>query len=62
MPNQPSQEESIIGDGSAPLFSLYFEAMEEEDNRFAKTEQKDADRMPVFVSPRIGIQIKFLCE
>ncbi|KAH9995511.1 hypothetical protein BJV77DRAFT_1066231 [Russula vinacea] len=47
-PNQPSQVESIFGDSSGPLFSMYSKAAEEEDNRMVERWQKDADGILIF--------------
>ena len=50
--NQPLQgEESIFGDSSGPLFSIYSKAAEDEDNKTVERWQKDADGMLIFVSP-----------
>ena len=51
---QPSQGESIFGDSSGPLFSMYSKIAEEEDNEMAERWQKDADGLLIFVS-RVGI-------
>jgi hypothetical protein len=59
-PDQPSLGESNFGDSSGPLFSMYSKAAEEEDNKMAKSLQKDADGILIFVSPRVDIQIS-LC-
>jgi hypothetical protein len=53
-PNQPLQGESIFGDSSGPLFSIYSKAAEEEDNKMVERWQKDADGILIFVSPRVG--------
>ena len=53
-PNQPSQSESIFGDSSGPLFSMYSKAAEEVDNRMVERWQKDADGILIFVSPRVA--------
>jgi hypothetical protein len=53
-PNQPLQAESIFGDSSGPLFSMYSKAAEEEDNRMVGRWQKDADGILIFVSPRVS--------
>jgi hypothetical protein len=60
MPDPPSQGESIFGDSSRELFTMYSKAVEEEDNKKAETVQKDAEGLLIFVSPRVGIQIS-LC-
>lgn len=39
---------------------MYSEAIEQGDNKFAETLQKDCDEILIFVSPRVGIQI-YLC-
>jgi hypothetical protein len=59
-PNQPSQVESIFGDSSGPLFSMYSKAAEEEDNRMVERWQKDADGILIFVSPRIANPCRFV--
>jgi hypothetical protein len=54
-PNQqPLQAESIFGDSSGPLFSMYSKAAEEEDNRMVDRWQKDADGILIFVGPRVN--------
>jgi hypothetical protein len=55
--NQPSQGESIFGDSSGPLFSVYSKAAEDEDNKMVDRWQKDADGILFFVSPRVGIRL-----
>ena len=59
-PDQPSQVESISGDSSGPLFSMYSKAAEEEDNRMVERWQKDADGILIFVSPRIANPCRFV--
>ena len=56
-PNQPLQGESIFGDSSGPLFSMYTKAAEEEDNKMVERWQKDADGILIFVSPCVRIHI-----
>jgi hypothetical protein len=57
--NQPLQGESIFGDSSGPLFSIYSKAAEEEDNKMVERWQKDADGILIFVSPYIGMYTSF---
>ena len=52
--NQSLQGESIFGDSSGPLFSMYSKAAEEEDNKMVGRWQKDADGILIFVSPRVA--------
>ena len=59
-PNQPLQPESIFGDSSGPLFSMYSKAAEEEDNRMVDRWQKDADGILIFVSPRVANPCRFV--
>ncbi|KAH9989388.1 hypothetical protein BJV74DRAFT_922893, partial [Russula compacta] len=47
-PTQLSQGESNFGDSSGPLFTLYSEIAEEEDNRMAERWQKDAEGIIIF--------------
>ncbi|KAH9998211.1 hypothetical protein BJV77DRAFT_740606 [Russula vinacea] len=47
-PNQQLQAESIFGDSSGPLFSIYSKAAEEEDNKMVERWQKDADGILIF--------------
>ena len=56
-PNQPSQVESNFGDSSGPLFTIYYKAAEEEDNKMVKRWQDDAKGILIFVSPRVGIRL-----
>ena len=39
-------------DTSGPLFSLYSKMVEEDDNNMAERQQKDAEGIVLFVSPR----------
>jgi hypothetical protein len=55
--NQPSQRESIFGDSSGPLLSVYSKAAEDEDNKMVDRWQKDADGILFFVSPHVGIHL-----
>jgi len=50
VPTRPSQGESNFGDSSVPLFSLYSNIAEEEDNKLSDRWQKDADVILIFVS------------
>ena len=56
-PNQQSQGESTFGDSSGPLFSIYYKAAKEEDNKMAERWQKDADGILFFVSPLASIRL-----
>ena len=56
-PDRPPQVESNIGDSSEPLFSMYTEAAEEEDNKMVERWQRDADGILIFVSPCLGTHI-----
>jgi hypothetical protein len=56
----PKVGESNFGDSSGALFSMYFKAAEEEDNKMADRWQKDAEGLLIFVSPRVGIRVS-LC-
>ena len=56
-PNQQSQGESTFGDSSGPLFSIYYKAAKEEDNKMAERWQKDADGILFFVSPLVTIRL-----
>lgn len=38
---------------------MYSKAIEEEDNKMAKTLQKDSDGILIFVSPRVDIRISY---
>ena len=56
-------EQYEFSDGSAPLFSMYREMTEVEDNKMEKRWQKDADGVLIFVSPQymeppIAVHIK----
>jgi len=53
--NQSSQGESNSSDSSASLFSVYYNAADNEDNKMVESWQKDADGILFFVSPRVGI-------
>ena len=55
--NQPLQRESIFGDSSGPLFSIYSKAAEDEDNKMVERWQKDADGILIFVSHRVDIRL-----
>ena len=55
--DQTSQGLSNIGDSSGPLFSIYYKAADEEDNKMAKRWQKDADGILIFVRPCVCIDI-----
>ena len=57
VPNQSSQAESNFGDSSGPLFSMYSEMAEKEDNKMAERWQKDALGILIFVSPLLGFSI-----
>ena len=52
-PTQLSQGESNFGDSSGPLFTLYSEIAEEEDNKMAERWQKDAEGIIIFVRPEV---------
>jgi len=56
-PNQPLQEESNFGDSSGQLFSIYYKAAEDEDNKMVERWQKDADGILFFVSPHVRIRL-----
>ena len=53
-PKPSLQAESIFGDSSGPLFSMYSKAAEEEDNKMVERWQKDADGILIFVSPCVS--------
>jgi hypothetical protein len=53
-PNRPPQK-STFSDSSGPLFSMYSEIAEEEDDQMAKRWQKDADALLIFVSRSLQI-------
>ena len=57
LPWRPSQGESTFGDSSGPLFSMYYKAAKEEDNKMAERWQKDADGILFFVSPLASIRL-----
>ena len=59
-PNQSSQGESSFGDSSGRLFSIYFNATKEEDDKMVEGWQKDAEGILIFVSPRIGNPCYFM--
>ena len=61
-PNPPLQAESIFGDSSGSLFSIYTKAAEEEDNKMVERWQKDADGILIFVSPRVANPSCFVLE
>ncbi|KAH9959816.1 hypothetical protein BC827DRAFT_1134006, partial [Russula dissimulans] len=46
--NQPSQAETTLGDSSGPLFSIYSDAVEEEDNKLAERWRRDAQVILIF--------------
>ena len=48
--NQALQGRSNFGDSSGPLFSVYYKAAEDEDNKMVERWQKDADGILIFVS------------
>ena len=48
--NQPSHAGSNFGNGSGPLFSIYSNIAEEEDNKMVERWQKDAQGILLFVS------------
>jgi hypothetical protein len=47
------EEQYEFSDDSAPLFTIYREITEEEDNKMTKRWQKDADGILIFVSPQL---------
>jgi len=51
MSGRSSQTLSDFGDSSAPLFSIYSERTEREDDKTAERWQKDAQVILIFVSP-----------
>jgi len=53
--NPPSPGQSGIRDGYVPLYSMYSEIGEEEDNRLFERWRKDADVTLIFVSPHVDI-------
>jgi hypothetical protein len=59
---QPSQGESNSSDGSASLFSVYYNAADIEDNKMVESWQKDADGILFFVSLRVGIHPHFIAH
>ena len=59
-PNQLPQGESIFGDSSGRLFSIYTKAAEEEDKKIVERWQKDADGILIFVSPRVANPCRFV--
>jgi len=40
-----------VGDGSGPLFTMYSNIAEEEDNKMVERWQKDAEGIIIFVRP-----------
>ena len=51
---QPSQRNINYGDSSWPLYAMYSEIVQEEDNKIAENHQKSADGILVFVSPCVA--------
>ena len=49
--------ESNFGDSSGRLFTIYYKAAEEEDNKMVKRWQEDTKGILIFVSPRVGIRL-----
>jgi len=57
-PRQPSQTSDgyhKFNDSSGPLFSMYSEIAEGEDNKMVQYWQKDAEGILIFVRPRVLI-------
>jgi hypothetical protein len=54
---KPPREATKFGDSSAPLFSIYSKAAEDEDNKMVERWQKDADGIIIFVSHCVVIYI-----
>lgn len=58
VPNQPSQGvqgQSILGDSSAPLFTMYSKIAEEEDKKMVEQWQQDAKGIIIFVCPESAL-------
>ena len=55
--NHPSQAGFNFGDGSEPLFSIYSNTAEKEDNKMAERWQRDAQGILIFVSPHVAFRI-----
>ena len=51
--NQAPEVESHFYDSSEPLFSMYLEKAEQEDQKMAESWKGDADEMLVFVSAHL---------
>jgi len=54
-PSPPLQGQSNLDASSRPIFSMYSEMAQEEDNKMTERWQKDADGILIFVSPRVVI-------
>ena len=54
---QPSKEEPSFGDSSGPLFSIYTNVTEDEDNKRVKSWNEDADGILIFVSSCVRVSI-----
>ena len=54
---EPHDGESKFGDSSGPLFSLYSEIAEKEDEKKTDRWQKDADAILIFVSDLLAVLI-----
>jgi hypothetical protein len=50
--------ESSFGDSSGPLFSMYSDATEKEDNKMTDRWKADADGILFFVSPCVAIHVE----
>jgi hypothetical protein len=55
--NYPLQAGSNLGDGSEPLFSIYSNTAEKEDNKMAERWQRDAQGILIFVSLHVAFRI-----
>jgi hypothetical protein len=54
--NQPLQAGSNFGNGSGPLFSIYSNIAEKEDNKMADRWQRDAQGILIFVSLHVSFR------
>ena len=57
--NDQKSKEPNFGDSPGPLFSIYYKAAEEEDEKMVESWQKDAKDILIFVSS-VSIRIFFV--
>ena len=56
-PTQSPPSSPLAGDSSWPLFSIYSEIAEKEDDKLTERYQKVADGVLIFVSPRVNVRL-----